>query len=143
MSHDEMSEKLYRYLTEPIPAWTLEASGLAKAAEDKTPLHLAEELSHVAVAKYIIKEANKMKDRTGRSKDEKKKQDSQRGKSTNKRADLARQRLREIQRKAEEDNPENKRRALDAALGAEEAEEVEEEERRTSSMGRVMSGRYS
>ena len=84
-----------------------------------------------------------MKDRTGRSKDEKKKQDSQRGKSTNERADLARQRLREIQRKAEEDNPENKRRALDAALGAEEAEEVEEEERRTSSMGRVMSGRYS
>ena len=57
-----------------------------------------------------------MKDRTGRSKDEKKKQDSQRGKSTNERADLATA-ASEIQRKAEEDNPENKRRALDAALG--------------------------
>ena len=153
MSHDDMSERLYRYLTTPIPAWILASTSCVSddelsqengnASIERTPSDLAEGLGHTNVANYIIKEANKMVERSGRSKEDKKKQDNHRGKSTNERADLARQRLRAIQHKAEEDNPENKRLALQATMSAEDAEEAEEEERRTSSMGRVMSGRYS
>lgn len=103
MSHDQMSIRLSKYLTEPFPKQTRD-----KNEEIFTPLSLAESYGHQDVIKKIKREIDKYQTVSGQEDNAKLKADAHRGRSTNDRANEARARLRDIQRKnaKEEDGAE-------------------------------------
>jgi hypothetical protein len=94
MSHDEMSLRLFKYLTEPFPKQTRD-----KNEEVVTPLTLAESMGNPIVIKKIKREIEKYQNVAGVEDDARKKAEAHRGRSTNDRANEARSRLRDIQRK--------------------------------------------
>ena len=98
MSHDEMSSKLHAYLTAPFPK--RRGSGEEVVV---TPSTMAQSLQSNTMADAIRREASKYARTTEKTQDQRNMQDAHRGKSQNERAQLARDRLRDIQKKAEND----------------------------------------
>ena len=93
LSHDQMSVQLTKYLTTPLP----KKNPRDKEEEPVTPSKLAEELGHAHIARRIAREVDKYRSVAGQEADAKLKVDVNRGRSTNERADVARERLRAIQ----------------------------------------------
>mmetsp|Transcript_51120 Transcript_51120/g.65428 ORF Transcript_51120/g.65428 Transcript_51120/m.65428 type:complete len:186 (-) Transcript_51120:303-860(-) len=95
MSHDDMSTHLYKYLTNPFPK-------VNRRDQDEvvlTPILLAESLGHHSIARKIKKESEKYYTVSGQEDNAKKKVDAHRGRSTNDRANEARARLKDMQKK--------------------------------------------
>mmetsp|Transcript_64244 Transcript_64244/g.126187 ORF Transcript_64244/g.126187 Transcript_64244/m.126187 type:complete len:191 (+) Transcript_64244:95-667(+) len=94
MTHDQMSSRLLAYLAAPFPKQTRDKDEIPV-----TPLSLARDLRHDKLVRLLMRDIEKFGTVAEQGKNAQLKSSANHGKSTNERAEQARQRLRKMQKK--------------------------------------------